>query len=378
MSTKMMGGKGNIVSVLLLVAAVSVFAAEQAAVSAPNEGVKSDLWAKDIAVIYLVPSGRYDPDFWTSDTFRWLVACQDLRGKPQDFLFDGFLFLSPMAKSGGNMTSSLNSNPSTADDWDWVLTSWLEASSRLSDAVQQVSKALNVQDRKAKVILSVPYPDSRSTAFGPIHGEMLDLSKDEHRVRAAELFVDIALKRWDEYAKQGRLDSVKLAGFYWCREGIWKDFPSKTNYDPKVVQELTSYVHSKGLLTHWIPGLDCQTPDSKRIGLGCVTIQTNYQAPAEKNSPPRPLSIFDNTDAIVEKYGMNGVEMNMIIRENELNPRIYSPYQVWLANYDAALRLNWKRFSAITYFNAGEIPPSPRIPRHASIMTSCTSGSRAR
>jgi len=81
------------------------------------------------------------------------------------------------------------------------------------------------------------------------------------------------------------------------------------------------------------------------VGFDCVTQQINYQNPQE---PGRPLSIFDEMTEDVHKYKMHGVEMTPNVRETNLNPLIWSWQQVHLANLEAALRLDWKKFPSMT------------------------------
>ena len=59
---------------------------------------------------------------------------------------------------------------------------------------------------------------------------------------------------------------------------------------------------------------------------------------------------------MVEDFDLHGVEMTPMARTTLLNPRIWSWQQVHVANLDAALRHNWHRYPAMTYFHGNDLP----------------------
>ncbi|MBM4086053.1 MAG: DUF4855 domain-containing protein [Planctomycetes bacterium] len=309
---------------------------------AKESATSSPLWCKHIILIYAQPAAV---EFWTKDKFRWLVAYQDEQGKPKDLLFDGFLILGFAAK-GGRHLLPVTDKPAIKSDWEDALDRYLGAAQTLSEACEDAARELDKPDTKAKVILTVPYPDSRQKSFGAVGGRDLDFSKEADRLEGVKWHVDEALRKWNGRAEQGRLKAATLVGFYWGHEGI-------RDRDTEVVKGASAYVHSKGCLMHWIPCLGGARRDWRDLGLDCVTQQINYQNPQK---PGRPLTIFDDNSRIVESFGLHGVEMTPMARETQMNPRVWSWHQVHLANLEAALRFRWDKYDAITYFHGNDIP----------------------
>jgi len=216
----------------------------------------------------------------------------------------------------------------------------------LSEAFEDVAGALNKPDAMGKVILSMPYPDTRQKAFGPVNARTLDLSKDPERIVAMKWYIDEAIRQWQEREKQGKLKRVRLVAFYWGHEGVG-------DTDRQVFKSVASHVHDRGYLMHWIPCFGGARRDWRELGIDCVTQQINYQNPQK---PGRPLTIFDDKTAVAREYGLHGTEMTPMARMKLLNPRIWSWHQVHLANLEAALRLKWEEFPAMTYFHGGDLP----------------------
>ena len=119
------------------------------------------------------------------------------------------------------------------------------------------------------------------------------------------------------------------------------------------MRNTAAHVHAKDCLMHWIPCFGGARRDWKKLGLDCLTQQINYQNPQK---PGRPLTIFDDKSRTVREYGLHGVEMTPMAREKRLNPRVWSWHQVHLANLEAALRLKWREFPAMTYFHGNDLP----------------------
>jgi len=220
-----------------------------------------------------------------------------------------------------------------------------------------VRKRLGATDRRAKVILTIPYPDPRNSRFGPVGGRWLDLSRQADRVEAIRWYVQRALEQWRRREQHGRLAGARLVGFYWGCEGLRSYRGSHGMVtDAELIRKTADCVHKEDLLFHWIPCFGCAKVFDRyplrTLGFDCITQQINYQNPQR---PGRPLSIFEEQTAVVEKYGLHGVEMTPMARESPLNPRVWSWHQVFLANLDAALRYRWERFPAITYFHGNSL-----------------------
>lgn len=333
----------------LIVAIIFImFAVRVEAVMLGNTVKKQDLWSKQTVLVYVNPAST-TADSWNLDKFKWLIAYRSFDGKYKDFFFDGFLITGYVCKAGRTLLPLRKNKPAIKSDWQDAIESFLAATVKLSDAFKEVSQTLNANGRRAKVILTLPYPDPRQRSFGPIEGKTLNFAREKDQLEALKWYIDEVLQKWSKYEKQGRLDGVKLAGFYWLNESIGE-------HDCQLVKNVSYYVHAKGYLMHWIPSYSAASifkkHPIKELGLDEVTQQINYQSPDKR---ARPLTIFEDKTLVVKEYGMNGVEMTPIFRTSDLNPRVYSWQQVWLANFEAALRLDWDRFQAITYFNGNKM-----------------------
>ncbi|NOZ21785.1 MAG: DUF4855 domain-containing protein [Planctomycetes bacterium] len=338
----------------ILLLFVLVFSAGPALSQDPDSraATNSPLWCRHIMLVYVSPSGAH-LDFWTRENLKWLAAYCDAKGKPQDLFFDGFQLIGFGCKGGRHLLPLKNRKPAIKSDWEDAIRNFLTVAEKISGAFEDVGDALNRPDAKGKVILAMPYPDTRQKSFGLVNGRTLDLSKNPDRVEAMKWYIDEAVRQWQEREKQGSLKRVKLVAFYWGNEGIG-------NADVEVFKKTASHVHEKGYLMHWIPCFGCARRDWRELGLDCVTQQINYQNPQK---PGRPLTIFDDKTKVVREYGLHGVEMTPMARTTHLNPRIWSWQQVHLANLEAALRLRWDEFPAMTYFHGGDLPKLAADPK---------------
>ncbi|MEW6359875.1 MAG: DUF4855 domain-containing protein [Planctomycetota bacterium] len=312
----------------------------------------SPLWCRHVILVYVKPSGK-DADFWTKENFAWLAAYCDKDGRPADLFFDGFLITGFECKDGRNLLHVTECGPAVKSDWQDALQYYLATARKLSQAFEEVRAKLNQPNAKGKVILAMPCPDTRQRDFGEVNGSALNFAKDEDRIRAMKWYVDTAVAMWQNLSKSGQLNGVELVGFYWGNEGIH-------GRDAAVAKATVDYVHEKGYLMHWIPYPGGARKDWKKIGFDCVTQQINYQSPYK---PGTPLTAFDKRTAQAEAWGMHGMEMCPMARETSLNPRIWIWHQVFLANLDAALRLRWDRFPALTYYHGDHLPKMGRIPQ---------------
>ena len=305
----------------------------------------SPLWCRHTVLIYVNPSGAH-VGFWTKENFGWVVAYRDQKGRHRDFLFDGFLFIGFACKGGRHLLPLGNRKPAIKSDWEDALDNYMAVVEKLSQSFEDAAGILKRADARGKVILAVPHPDTRQESFGLVKERNLNFATHDDRVGAMKWYVDEALKKWNSRVERGLLKGVRLAGFYWGHEGVGKP-------DDDVLKALASYVHDKGYLMHWIPCFGGARRDWRELGLDCVTQQINYQNPQK---PGRPLTIFDDKSRVVVDFDLHGVEMTPMARERLLNPRIWSWRQVHLANLEAALRHNWQKYAAMTYFHGNDIP----------------------
>ena len=326
-------------SVFLVAASCLLPSISSGQVAPASTPAGSDLWVKHTILLYTYPS-RPDDDSWTVDKLKWLAAYRDAHGKAEDFFFDGFLILGFGCKGGRHLLGLDTRKPATKADWSDAVSVYLETALTLSRAFEEIRHELGRPERRAKVVLAMPFPDPRDARFGPVEGEHLDLEQSENRIAAAQWYIDETLRQWRAREADGKLGGARLVGFYWGREGIWRG-------DEDVLRQVSSYVHGKGLLFHWIPAFGGGRKDWRELGFDCTTQQINYQNPQK---PGRPLTIFDDMTRLVHDRSLHGVEMTPMARTTHLNPRIWSWHQVFLANLEAALRLDWRGYEAITYF----------------------------
>lgn len=304
----------------------------------------SPLWCRHTILAYVRPV-RPTMTSWTEDDFKWLIAYHNSAGNPEDFFFDAFLFLGFSCKDGRHLLGITSRKPAIKSDWQAALTRYLEGVQVLDRAFGDVAATLGRTDTKAKVILAMPYPDPRQSAFGDVGGKQLDLKQADDRIRAMKWYIDGAVAKWAELEAQGLLKHTRLVGFYWGNEGIGGSVDD-------IIRATSELVHAKGCLLHWIPCFGGARADWRELGLDCLTQQINYQNPQE---PGRPLDIFELMTNLVADRDIHGVEMTPMARETHLNPRIWCWQQVFLANLDAALRLNWDRYPAMTYFHGNDL-----------------------
>lgn len=307
-----------------------------------GQALSSPLWCRHTILLYAQPAAAA-PGL-TTDQLRWLVCYRDQEGTPRDLFFDGFLILGFSAK-GGRYLLTAGGKPAIQSDWSDAIAAYLGTAQRLSQAFEEVGAPLGRPEATGKVILAIPYPDPRQREFGMVEGRLLDFTRPSDREAAVRWYLDEALRQWNAWSEDGRLKKVRLVGFYWSCESI----PPR---DTDLVRQAADLVHQRGLLLHWIPSFGGARKDWRELGLDCVTQQINYQNPQK---PGRPLTIFSAMDRVAQEYGLHGVEMTPVAREAPLNPRLFSWHQVFLANLEAALRLNWQRFPAITYFHGGDL-----------------------
>ena len=331
---------GCVLRPTLLVAAASLVAFASAAQTTPARTAdRADLWVKHTILLYAYPS-QPDNDFWTVEKLKWLAAYRDAQGRTKDFFFDGFLILGFGCKGGRHLLGLDTRKPATKADWSGAVSAYLNTALRLSRAFEETRRELGEPEREAKVVLAMPFPDTRDARFGPVGGRQLDLERLEDRTAAVAWYVDETLRQWHAREADGGLAGARLVGFYWGREGIWRG-------DEDLLRNVSGHIHRKGLLFHWIPAYGGGRKDWRELGFDCTTQQINYQNPQE---PGRPLTIFDDMTRLVRDRGLHGVEMTPMARTTHLNPRVWSWHQVFLANLEAALRLDWRRHEALTYF----------------------------
>jgi hypothetical protein len=244
------------------------------------------------------------PDAWSVEHFQPYVAYLDPQsGQPRDWFFDAWLML---MYGGAPSGTGYMDGPTTKADWEHFLDAeWapgrnLEA---LDTCIGQAAAALGQPARPQPVILMIPYPSAKQTAFGDLggHGAVADLSRPADRQRAVEWFVDEALRRWQSTPRK----YLRLWGFYWMNEGIGEA-------DHALVKQSCAYVHAQGLQTYWIPWFRASGFERWReLGFDVAVMQPNFAF----INPPAGLRLGDvgrlsENARLARQHGL-GVEMEL-------------------------------------------------------------------
>jgi len=200
-------------------AGLTIMAVLVLASSAVSAGVKAPF--DNTILVYCDPARD-----WPAGSFSYYLAYMGKDGVPQDWLFDGFLFLSIGAASGGNFWDGKAGKA----DWDAWLDKIFENGRQLdaleTDAADLENKLGSSEPKK--VILSIPRPPS-----GFAESRQAAVIKD---------FVDRSIRRFAEkkYAR------IVLDGFYWFHEGV-------DGTDAGLVNGLHADLQKRGYRLYWIP-----------------------------------------------------------------------------------------------------------------------------
>ena len=235
----------------------SILRAEYAMAERDADGMR------DVMLCYASPRA------WSVEHFRPYVAYLDPgNGQPHDWFFDAWLML----QYGGSPSGAAYiDGPTTKADWvsflesEWAAGRNLDA---LDACIGQMAGTLGKPARPHPVILMIPYPSVKQTAFGDVNGDGTseDLSRPGDRQRAVAWFIDEAIRRWQATPRQ----HLRLWGFYWMNEGIGAA-------DHEIVKQTCAYVHGKGLKAYWIPWFRAPGYESwKELGFDVAVMQPNF------------------------------------------------------------------------------------------------------
>ena len=223
----------------------------------------------DLVLIY---DGGEDRAPWTVDRFRPYVYRED--GGKIEWLYDGFLFLDRVAKSGRRLSPITSRKDAIKQDWQGLLDHYFqpaESISALDQLLDSLATAGQRPARKRKVVIALPTPPTGTDpqrvvappAWGELGGKQLDLAKAEDRLKAAQWYLDEAFNRW----QQKRYKHLELAGFYWLFERAWRLHQTAA---------IGRYIHSKGLDFYWIPSWPQGRTNWQEYGFDFAYQQPNY------------------------------------------------------------------------------------------------------
>lgn len=213
---------------------------------------------------------------WTVDHLKYYVAHFDAAGKPDDWLYDSFLFLNTKAGSGRDFCADVNlgttmsgegdffavcsPQPANEKDWNELLEFYFGQSGALATLDGAVDYCLKNIGRpygpRRNVCLMLPYSHVTQTAFGSLTpgGASLDFSVDRQNLQKAT-HARLDAERWivDEIDRRWRSQSfrhIHLLGVYWMFETMYRAWNVDDHW---LIKELRKHIHAHGLKFIWIP-----------------------------------------------------------------------------------------------------------------------------
>ncbi len=291
----------------------------------------------DLALIY---HGQKSRPVWNQQAILPYVAYVNEQGEPQDWLFDGFLFIEFATDDGVYIHHRLKDKRlPTIADWQWLAEGWFRAGNGL-DGLEAATAAagakLGQPGRVSPVVITLPLPLTPDTAFGPLPGETekLDFSRLGDRQRALKWYIDHVRQQFDKRGYR----HLKLAGFYWTPESIPPD-------DRELVTSTSAYLKALGLKHYWIPYNGAQgIRQWRHLGFAGMMIQPNYFFP----TPPPPESRFMTT-AKMARLVSGGIEM-------EFDGRALSSddfHRRMLGYLDAGVYYGWMKDALLGWYEGG-------------------------
>ena len=295
-------------------------------------------WTAETVLCYLdARSEAGNPNFvWDSARFERLLAFHDAPadrggGAPVDTLFNTFLLLGYEWRNGTMFWPGQGKAPGmNKTDWLGFLDLQLSmGAANLELAAANVSARLpgmgggggggggggaaaaasasSCGGVRPSVILAVPCPDPRQTAFGPVApgAPSLNFSTLADRVAAVQWWVREAVARWAALVAAGSLQRTSLLGFYWFHESIDPG-------DEQLLPALASTIHGldPSFLFTWIPYFrsvdDPEYAAWRDYGFDYVTLQPNFA--------------FHNTSA-----GQRFADVAQVMKENHLGVELELP-----------------------------------------------------
>lgn len=223
----------------------------------------------DLMLIYDGGQGRQP---WTPDRFKPYVY-REKDGRVE-WLFDGFLFIEYIAKSGARLCPITRRRDAVKQDWQDLMDHFFqqrESLAALEALLDSLAARGHVPVRKRQVVLTLPTPLTGSdptrieitTDWGELDGLKLDFRESADRLKAAQWYVDETLRRWREKQYQ----HLELAGFYWVFERAWQVHHTR---------DIGDYVRARGSRLYWIPSWPQGRRNWPDYGFDFVYQQPNY------------------------------------------------------------------------------------------------------
>lgn len=276
---------------------------------------------------------------WTKDALIPYVAYTDETGKPQDWMFDSFLWLEFANDKGAYLHHyDEKRGVMTSEDWEWLAYAWFRPDAGLDQmeaAVAEAGEALGDPDHVVNVTITLPIPLVQLNDFGPLRGmdRKLDFSIEADREAALQWYIDAVMTKFERRGYK----HIRLAGFYWLAEGIYLG-------DRDIVRRTSDYLHTQDMLMYWIPYFAATGIAQWRdMHIDSMMIQPNYFF-QKTPDPQRFLKTAEQAD----RYGA-AVEI-------EFDARALSSddfYERYWAYLDAAVEYGWMTGAVLGYYEGG-------------------------
>lgn len=182
------------------------------------------------------------------------------------YLFDAFLFLHQLTKSG----KSTFYGETQKADWDDELETWFAPGRDLHalDEALERAKEKHGPVAKRQVMLTIPYPNAKVKDFGDVDGDGIgeDLASSEGRAKVAKWYIETTARRFAEAGFR----NLEFWGLYWMNEGA-------SDADVAIVRQFSDAVHAASKRMLWIPWY--LAPGWQRwreMGVDVAIMQPNY------------------------------------------------------------------------------------------------------
>lgn len=238
---------------------------------------------------------------WTKDKIMPYISYVNDQGVPQDWLFDGVLFLGQRSPDGRDFSAGT----STLSDWNWYLSKTFAAQGdlrQLNDAAAEAGTKLGDPSYKMKVVLMMPYPGDQLTDFGDVDGDGITESFNSAAIggEAALANKQKAIRWWVERVKQewekAKYSNLKLSGMYWLKQGVGTTDPT----EPELIQAAGELVHKNDMNFFWIADYNGNRNfDWKTLGFDAAMLQSDHYSASERD----PLRMAD-VAGLAKQYRM--------------------------------------------------------------------------
>jgi len=240
---------------------------------------------------------------WTKENIMPYISYVDEKGEPQDWLYDGVLYLGLWYKDWGGNYGTGTANLTA---WQWYLDKTFAPEGdlkQLNDATKEAGLKLGDQKHKTKVVLMIPHPGKELSDFGDVDGDgvsenMVSQEVGEeaalaNRKKAVDWYMNELRTRWEASG----YSHLELTGMYWLAEH------AGDSYDKQLIRYTSGLVHDEKKHFFWIPNFfGNQNYAWEELGFDIAALQPNHffdETPVER---------LETSTGLSQQYHM-GVEM---------------------------------------------------------------------